>query len=89
MYKIDLSTNKTGKCVKEELTKPFPKVEIPANANALGAATIGSNALPGLGVNVVVFSGETGEGDNKTIIQRSNSGHRKTPNKIIEIYTSL
>ena len=62
VYKIELSTNKTGKCVKEELNEPFRRFEIPANATALGAVTIGSNALSGAGVNVVVFAGETEEG---------------------------
>ena len=62
MYKIELSTNRTGKCVKQELNEPFRRFEIPANATALGAATIGSNAGPGLGVNVAVFAGEMAGG---------------------------
>lgn len=68
MYKIELSINKTGKCVKEELKEPFHKIAIPKNATFYGEATIGSNAAPGLGVNVVLFGGDVGDG--KTIVQR-------------------
>ena len=62
MYQIELSSNKTGKCVKKELTEPFHRIEIPKNATFLGEGTIGSNALPGLGVNVAVFGGDVGDG---------------------------
>ena len=62
MYQIELSVNRTGKCVKKELTEPFHRFEIPRNATFLGEGTIGSNALPGLGVNVALFAGEMGDG---------------------------
>ena len=62
MYQIELSTNKTGKCVKKELTDPFHRIEIPRNATFLVEGTIGSNAIPGLGVNVALFEGEVGDG---------------------------
>ena len=62
MYEIELSSNKTGKCVKKELTEPFHRIEIPENATFLAEGTIGSNALPGLGVNVALFEGQRGDG---------------------------
>ena len=62
MYQIELSINKTGSCVKKDLTDPFRKLAIPKNATSVGLATIGSNAGPGLGVNVALFIGEMGEG---------------------------
>ena len=62
MYQIELSPNKTGGCVKKELPEPFHRFEIPHNATSVGEATIGSNALPGLGVNVALFIGEMGGG---------------------------
>lgn len=62
MYQIELSANKTGKCVRKELTEPFHRLEIPHNATFLGEATIGSNALPGLGVNVALFGIKKGDG---------------------------
>ena len=62
MYQIELSVNRTGKCVKKELTEPFPRFEIAKNATFLGEGIIGSNALPGLGVNVALFVGEVGDG---------------------------
>ena len=62
MYQIELSSNKTGKCVKKDLDEPFHRIEIPENATFLAEGTIGSNALPGLGVNVAVFGGEVGDG---------------------------
>lgn len=65
MYQIELSINKTGKCVKKELTEPFHRIEIPRNASFYGEATIGSNALPGLGVDVALFGGEMGDGKTK------------------------
>lgn len=61
MYQIELSINKTGSCVKKDLTDPFHKFAIPKNATSVGLATIGSNAGPGLGVNVALFIGEMGE----------------------------
>ncbi|XP_020604379.1 mammalian ependymin-related protein 1-like, partial [Orbicella faveolata] len=61
MYQIELSINKTGKCVKKDLDEPFHRFEIPSNATFYGEATIGSNALPGLGVNVALFGGEMGD----------------------------
>jgi len=69
MYQIELSINKTGKCVKKDLDEPFHRFEIPSNATFYGEATIGSNALPGLGVNVALFGGEMGDG--KTKVQRA------------------
>ncbi|PFX23310.1 mammalian ependymin-related protein 1-like [Stylophora pistillata] len=58
MYQIELSTKRTGKCEKKKLSEPFHKFKIPDNATAIGEATIGSNALPGAGVNVAFFTGE-------------------------------
>ena len=62
MYQIELSVNKTGRCEKKDLDEPFHKIEIPSNASFYGEATIGSNALPGLGVNVALFGGNMGDG---------------------------
>ena len=62
MYQVEKSENKTGECKKLPLTEPFRKVEIPANATDLGLATIGTNAFPGLGVNVAMFYGKTPAG---------------------------
>ena len=62
MYQIELSVNRTGHCGKKELTEPFHRIEIPYNATSVGVATIGSNAAPGLGVNVALFIGQTGQG---------------------------
>ena len=58
MYQIELSVNKTGKCKKIDLTEPFHKFEIPENATFVAEGTLGSNALPGAGVNVQLFAGE-------------------------------
>ena len=58
MYQIELSVNKTGKCKKIELTEPFHRFAIPKDATFVGEGTIGSNAIPGAGVNVQLFSGE-------------------------------
>lgn len=66
MYQIELSVNRTGKCVKKELNEPFHRIEVPENATSVGEATIGSNALPGLGVNVALFMGETPKGGKVT-----------------------
>ena len=65
MYQIELSVSKTGKCVKKDLDEPFHRLEIPRNATFYGEGTIGSNALPGLGVNVAVFRGNLGDGKMK------------------------
>ena len=62
MYQIELSVNKTGKCEKKDLDEPFHRIEIPSNATFYGEATIGTNALPGLGVNVALFGGNMGDG---------------------------
>ena len=58
MYQIELSVNKTGKCKKTELTEPFHKFAIPTDATFAGEGTSGSNAIPGAGVNVQLFTGE-------------------------------
>ena len=70
MYQIELSVNKTGKCVKKDLDEPFHRFEIPRNATFYGEATIGTNAIPGLGVNVALFGGSMGDG--KTKVQRTS-----------------
>lgn len=66
MYQIELSVNKTGKCEKKDLDEPFHRIEIPSNATFYGEATIGTNALPGLGVNVALFGGNMGDGKIKS-----------------------
>lgn len=58
MYKIELSPNKTGSCVKKELTEEFHRFEVPKNATGITKVTIGSNGLPDVGVTVNVFAGE-------------------------------
>lgn len=63
LYKITMSKNMTEECIKEDLTEPFKTIQVPENATFVGDLTIGSNAEPGLGVNVAVFAGETPEGD--------------------------
>lgn len=70
MYQIELSINKTGKCVKKDLDEPFHRFEIPSNATFYAEGTIGSNALPGLGVNVALFGGNMGDGKMK--VQRAS-----------------
>ncbi|XP_058957631.2 mammalian ependymin-related protein 1 [Pocillopora verrucosa] len=66
MYQIELSVNKTGKCKKIELTEPFHKFEIPEGATFVAEGTLGSNALPGAGVNVQLFAGEI-QGDKYSV----------------------
>ena len=58
MYQIELSSNKTGSCVKKELTEEFRHIKVPENATGITKVTIGSNGLPGVGVTVNVFAGE-------------------------------
>ncbi|XP_068730007.1 mammalian ependymin-related protein 1-like [Montipora capricornis] len=62
LYQLRME-NMTEKCIKTDLTEPFKKIRVPENATSVGDLTIGSNAEPGLGVNVAVFAGETPEGD--------------------------
>ena len=72
MYQIELSVNKTGKCVKKHLDEPFHRFEIPRNASFLGEGTIGTNGIPGLGVNVAVFGGSVGDGKTKKCSARQH-----------------
>ncbi|XP_068681540.1 mammalian ependymin-related protein 1-like isoform X1 [Montipora foliosa] len=62
LYQLRME-NMTEKCIKNDLTEPFKKIQVPKNATSMGDLTIGSNAEPGLGVNIAVFAGKTPEGD--------------------------
>ncbi|KAK2567596.1 Mammalian ependymin-related protein 1 [Acropora cervicornis] len=62
-YEIEKDRNGIVGCQKKPLTEPFRKVKIPENATSMGLATIGTNAVPGLGVTVAVFYGRTPAGD--------------------------
>ena len=90
MYQIELSANRTGHCVKKELTEPFHRIEVPQNATFVGEAVIGSNAAPGLGVNVVLFIGKTGEGGKISGGTESRGGGgntilRKTEETVLDV----
>ncbi|XP_068681541.1 mammalian ependymin-related protein 1-like isoform X2 [Montipora foliosa] len=61
LYQLRME-NMTEKCIKNDLTEPFKKIQVPKNATSMGDLTIGSNAEPGLGVNIAVFAGKTPEG---------------------------
>ena len=64
MYEIEWSreSREATKCVRKELREPFHRFELPHNATFLGEGTIGTNAFPGLGVNVAAFKGMVGDG---------------------------
>ena len=61
-YKIEKDRNGIVGCEKKPLTEPFRKVKIPENATSMGLATIGTNAVPGLGVTIAAFYGRTPAG---------------------------
>ena len=62
-----MDSNEPGVCHKTELNEPFRPIRIPVNATFNGEFYLGTSSIPGAGVLVESWSGNTTVGNNYNI----------------------